>query len=99
LDIAAERKIGYRSSDSQDKTETTKRMKNEPSYGLTPWTRVGNNADSTLASHNWFAIYAASEVDKQKIGIVVDPWYSAGGEITPKKHLFGKEHYIYPYLW
>jgi hypothetical protein len=34
MDVAAERKIGCGSSDSRDKTETTERMKNEPSYGL-----------------------------------------------------------------
>jgi hypothetical protein len=27
-------RIGFGSSDSQDKTETTKRMKNDPSYGF-----------------------------------------------------------------
>ena len=61
--------------------------------------KVGNSKSSTDASHHWLAIYSISNDDLTKIDVHVDPWFSAGGIISPERRGFGEAQYFDPILW
>jgi hypothetical protein len=44
---------------------------------------VGNDKSNLDATHHWFGLYIGTNKDQTQIDVLVDPWYSAGGIISP----------------
>jgi hypothetical protein len=59
---------------------------------------VGNNRDQNKASHHWFGIYGPFNDDVNEVDVDVDPWFSAGGIISPV-FPFARAGYHNPILW
>ena len=61
--------------------------------------KVGNNRDYRKATHHWFGIYRIDNDDITRVDVDVDPWFSAGGIISPDRRRFGQAAYFDPILW
>ena len=60
---------------------------------------LGNDPNVLKASHKWFGIYRITNPDIRHVDVLVDPWFSAGGIISPSYHVSGEEKYWTPVLW
>jgi RHS repeat-associated protein len=61
---------------------------------------VGNSQDYRKASHHWFGIYGPFNDDPRAVDVDADPWFSAGGIISPSQRSFGEAQYFWPLvLW
>jgi hypothetical protein len=60
---------------------------------------LGNDPNVMRASHKWFGIYRMTNQDIKNVEVLVDPWFSAGGIISPPYHISGNEQYWTPVLW
>jgi RHS repeat-associated protein len=61
--------------------------------------KVGNGPDTTQSSHHWFAIYGPFNDDDHDVDVHVDPWFSAGGIVSPDRRFFGEAQYFNRVLW
>ena len=60
--------------------------------------RVGNGRDTANSSHHWFALYGPFTDDVHELDVEVDPWFSAGGIISPE-FPFARAQYFDRRLW
>ena len=69
-------------------------------YGFVRNDGIGdvNARDNRKATHHWFGLYVVGNNDNTHTNVEVDPWFSAGGIISPI-FSFAQAQYFYPVLW